>query len=99
MYQFIILCLSSPASKSHNIPGKAAFCYHSPSTQQTHSALHVNHLASAKALHFLFHPIFIKDFLQEHRLFAVRLHTTGRSSNTLHKCFICSLYLSRDNQL
>lgn len=57
MYHFIILCLSSPASKSYNIPQKADFYYRAPAIQQMHRALHVNNLASAKALHFLFHPI------------------------------------------
>lgn len=57
MYHFIILCLSSPASKSYNIPQKADFYYRTPTIQQMHRALHVNNLASAKALHFLFHPI------------------------------------------
>lgn len=93
-----ISCLREP---QHSTESRLLLPYPNHTANAHCPPLKVPSPAPRPSISFSIPLLFRKDLLQEHRQFAVRLHTTGRSCSTLHKCCICSscsLYLSRDTQ-
>lgn len=93
-----ISCLWEP---QHSTESSLLLWYPNHSANPHHPPSKTVSLVPRPSISFCIPLLFIKDFLQEHTLFAVHLHTTGRRCSMLHKCFICcscSLHLSRDNQ-